>query len=148
VCGACEFQFYRNPAVATAALITDDQGRVLLTRRSRDPARGKLGMPGGFVDFGETAEAGLRREVREEIGLELDNLCFLTSWPNDYHYGGILYPTVDLFFVSRVPSFSAARPLSEVAGLEVCDPRSLAPADMAFDSMRHALRVFCAEQAR
>src|SRR5258705_5748982 len=141
-CSACNFPFSRNPAVATAVILSDPSGQVLLTRRAKEPAKGKLGLPGGFVDFGETAEDGLRREVREEISLELDHIEFLASYPNQYAYEGIVYPTVDFFFKARVPSFEPARALSEVENLVIRDPRQVAPEELAFDSMRHAMRLY------
>jgi ADP-ribose pyrophosphatase YjhB (NUDIX family) len=141
-CAACDFQFYRNSAVATAALIADPEGRVLFTRRAKDPAKGKLGMPGGFVDLGETDEAGLCREVREEIGLELHDIHFLMSWPNEYVYRGIVYPTVDFFFSAQVPSFAEAKALSEVDGLDIRDPATIRPEELAFESMRQAVRFY------
>src|SRR4051812_43391840 len=72
LCAACGFAFYFNPTVAAAAFIFDPQGRILLIRRAKEPAAGKFGVPGGFIDFGESAEDGMRREVREEVGLEVE----------------------------------------------------------------------------
>lgn len=141
-CGNCDFHFYRNAAVATAAIIADATGKVLLTRRAKEPAKGKLGMPGGFVDIGETAEDGLRREVREEICLELRDIAFLMSYPNQYFFRGIMYPTVDFFFTARVESFEAAKALSEVEGLVIRNPKEVAPEELAFESMRQAMRVY------
>jgi len=141
-CSTCDFHFYRNPAVATAVILSDLSGQVLLTRRAKEPAKGKLGMPGGFVDFCETAEDGLRREVKEEICLELEHIEFLTSYPNQYPYEGIVYPTVDFFFTARVRSFERARALSEVENLVIRDPKQVASEELAFDSMRHAMRLY------
>jgi ADP-ribose pyrophosphatase YjhB (NUDIX family) len=141
-CTACDFHFYRNAAVATAAIIADSTGQVIFIRRAKEPAKGKLGMPGGFVDLGETAEDGLRREVKEEICLELGGVRFLMSWPNQYFYRGIMYPTVDFFFTASVPSFEAARALSEVDGLVVRNPKEVEPEELAFESMRQALRFY------
>jgi NAD+ diphosphatase len=141
-CGCCDFQFYRNPAVATAAIIADPSGKLLLIRRAKEPSKGKLGMPGGFTDIGETAEDGLRREVKEETSLELRDIKFLMSWPNRYVYAGILYPTVDFFFTARVESFAPAQALSEVDELVIRDPRKVEPEELAFDSMRRALRRY------
>src|SRR5258705_1954703 len=141
-CSACNFHFYRNPAVATAVILSDPSGQVLLTRRSKSPAKGKLGMPGGFVDFGETAEDGLRREVKEEICLDLERLEYLTSWPNQYLYQGIMYPTVDFFFTARVRSFENAQAASEIDELVIRDPRQVMPDELAFNSMRHAIRCY------
>jgi len=141
-CGRCDFEFYRNPAVATAAIIADAGGRILLLRRANEPSKGKLGMPGGFTDIGETAEEGLRREVKEETSLELPDIKFLISAPNRYVYAGILYSTVDFFFTARVESFAPAQALSEVQELVIRAPSDIAPEELAFDSMRHALRAY------
>jgi 8-oxo-dGTP diphosphatase len=63
-----------TPALTVDCVIYDPQGRVLLIRRKNQPFKGAYALPGGFVDIGETVEAGCRREVREETGLEVDDL--------------------------------------------------------------------------
>ena len=138
-CGACGFVLFFNPAGAVAAFVVREDGRVLYTRRAKDPAKGTLGMPGGFVDEGETAEAALRREVLEEVGLELHALRYLCSYPNAYPYRDVLYHTLDLFFVATALDASRARGLDAVASTEWLDPAAISPADIAFDSMRLAL---------
>src|SRR5512145_3325959 len=71
VCSACRFVFYLNPKVVAGAILEQD-GRVLLTRRSINPGRGLWTFPGGFVDFGETVTDAAVRETLEETGLEVD----------------------------------------------------------------------------
>jgi 8-oxo-dGTP diphosphatase len=56
-------------SVSVAAVITDDQGRALLIQR-RD--NGRWEPPGGVLELDETIEDGLRREVREETGLDIE----------------------------------------------------------------------------
>ena len=55
------------------AVLTDDDGRVLLCRMAPDRGvfPGQWALPGGGVEPGERIEAALRREVREELGIEL-----------------------------------------------------------------------------
>jgi 8-oxo-dGTP diphosphatase len=64
----------KTPALTVDCVIYDTQGRVLLIRRKNEPFKGAFALPGGFVDIGETVEAGCRREAREETGLEVDEL--------------------------------------------------------------------------
>lgn len=136
-CGGCDFYFYFNPAAAVAGIISDDEGRVLFVRRANDPAKGKLAFPGGFVDFAESAENALRREMREEVGVKLSNLEYLSSHPNRYFYRGLTYQTVDLFFVARARSFKAVA-LDEVASVCWLKPGEVKLADLAFPSVRKA----------
>lgn len=59
----------RVPAVG--AVVVDDAGRLLLVLRGREPAAGRWSIPGGKVDAGERHEDAVRREVREETGLDV-----------------------------------------------------------------------------
>src|ERR671927_1332758 len=59
-------------AVTAGAVVTDEQGRVLLLRHVLRKGSG-WGVPGGFLAKGEQPEEAVRRELREETGLELDS---------------------------------------------------------------------------
>jgi 8-oxo-dGTP diphosphatase len=52
--------------------IIEKNGKVLLVKRNFPPFRGKYAIPGGIVEYGETVEAAVVREVREETGLEVE----------------------------------------------------------------------------
>jgi NAD+ diphosphatase len=138
-CSGCGLVFYFNPTVAAAAFVFDPEGKILLIRRAKDPSAGKLGVPGGFIDIGESAEEGLRREVREEVGIEIDQLRFLVSFPNSYHYREVTYPVVDLYFTAVAVNPASARPLDAVAGVEWRLPTEVADEEIAFPSMRVAI---------
>ncbi len=63
-CADCEFVYYFNPSAATVALIMNERNELLVCRRAKDPAKGTLDLPGGFIDMAETGEEGVSREVK------------------------------------------------------------------------------------
>ncbi len=138
-CASCRFTLYFNAASAVAAIIVRPDGQALFTRRAKDPAKGRLGMPGGFVDAGESAEGALVREVREEVGLEIAGLRYLSSHPNLYAYAGVTYSTLDMFYTASVSHPERALALDAVESLVWADPLTVDLDEIAFDSMRAAL---------
>ncbi|SDU09799.1 NUDIX domain-containing protein [Verrucomicrobium sp. GAS474] len=141
-CPACGFVYHFNPATAATVFVVDGEERLLLIRRQHEPAKGSLGLPGGFIDAGERAEAAARREVLEETGVVLEGLHFLATHSNLYPYKGILYPVLDLFFFARVASFQTATPRDEVDEIILTPIDEVNPADLAFASMRAAWADF------
>jgi ADP-ribose pyrophosphatase YjhB (NUDIX family) len=141
-CMACGFTLYFNAAGAVGAILLRSDGRALFVRRAKDPGRGKLGLPGGFVDPGENAEEALVREVREEVGLEIRSLHYLNSHANRYLYAGVTYHTLDLFFTAHSDTTDEAAALDAVDAIEWLDPMTVPFDEIAFDSMRAALRAF------
>ncbi len=135
-CAACGFELYLNPAAAVAGVIVDDQGRMVVLVRGKEPGKGLWDLPGGFVDPGETAEDALRREVREEIGLEVTALRYLGSAPNVYEYMGVRYRTLDLGFVCEAAQASQAKPMeAEIAEVLFIPPQEIDPGRFAFHSV-------------
>jgi ADP-ribose pyrophosphatase YjhB (NUDIX family) len=131
VCPACEFVFYLNPKVV-AGTIPEQDGRLLLTRRSINPGRGLWTFPGGFVDFGETVSDAAVRETVEETGLAVE----LTGLLNVYSYPG---SPVIIVYTARVTG-GTLTPCAENDRLEWLTAAEIPWAQLAFDSTREALR--------
>ena len=67
-----------HPQLAVSAAIVRD-GKILLVRRARSPAKGFYSLPGGRVEFGETLHTALHREVDEETALKIE-IAGLAGW--------------------------------------------------------------------
>ncbi len=141
-CSGCGFVYFFNPSIAAAGIIKRADGKALFIRRAKDPGKGMLAMPGGFVDFGETAEEAMRREIREEVGVELEGIRFLCSAVNHYAYKEVTYQVLDFFFTATVVEPAKATALDDVESVLWLDPKELKPEDLAFPSMRQALTEF------
>jgi ADP-ribose pyrophosphatase YjhB (NUDIX family) len=70
VCPQCKWIHFNDPKVAAAVLIEQD-GRVLLVRRVNEPYRGLWTLPAGFIDAGEDPARAAERECLEETGLSV-----------------------------------------------------------------------------
>jgi len=145
-CTQCHFELYVNSAAAAAVFILFGQ-RLLLTVRGREPDKGKFDLPGGFVEFDESAESCVRREVQEELNLRLGKLSYLTSAPNNYFYGEVMYKTTDLFFTASIDDIGSILPRDDVCGYRLVDPMSFDAQQLAFPSTQLAFRQFRAALA-
>ena len=70
-CDACGEQYWANSIPGVQGILERD-GRVLLARRGLEPRRGHWDLPGGFLEETESPRDGLRREFREETGLDVE----------------------------------------------------------------------------
>src|SRR5712692_10372883 len=75
-CGPCSWTYYPRAAMSVSAIIAK-RDRVLLVKRRRDPFKGTWMFPAGFVDYGEHPVESVKREVKEETGLEVTGVTLL-----------------------------------------------------------------------
>jgi 8-oxo-dGTP diphosphatase len=141
-CGACGFVAYANSDPTACALVLDEDGRLLLARRACEPDKGKWDLPGGFLDEGEHPLDALRRELREEAGLEIEPLDFVGVWTDRYGDGAEAPATLNLYWTARVVSGEPS-PADDVAELAWFHPGELPPdQDLAFRNVAHAIRAW------
>jgi ADP-ribose pyrophosphatase YjhB (NUDIX family) len=70
-CAACHSVTYRNPIPVAVVLLPVDDG-LLAIRRTIEPHIGRLALPGGFVNLGESWQEAAARELLEETGITID----------------------------------------------------------------------------
>ena len=132
---SCDFLYYHNNAAAAGVQVRCGE-QVLMIERGQAPSRGLLDVPGGFADYGETLEQAAMRETREEVGLKLDSVRYLASFPNVYRYRDMVYQTCDVYFEA---SFDARPDVVAADDAAACTwriPAQLEPDELAFDSVR------------
>lgn len=137
-CDRCGRAWYRNMAPTAGAAIVRE-GRALATVRARDPEKGRLDIPGGFLGPTEDPLDGLRREVKEELGIEIEasiDDC-LQMVPHQYGEDGdwVLAMGFRARWVSGEPN-----PADDVAEIRWLTADELDQADFAWEHDRDLLR--------
>ncbi len=144
-CDDCGFIVYASSKPTAGALCVDD-GHVLLARRAHPPFEGFWDIPGGFLDEGEDPLDGLRRELREETGLEVEPERFLGIWIDRYGGDSTAEATLNLYWTARVVGGEAA-PADDVSELRWFDRDELpAHEELAFQNVRLVLAAWRSEQ--
>lgn len=141
-CQHCGFTYFANPCAATAAFILNGKDELLVVRRAKDPAKGTLDLPGGFVDMYETAEEGMRREIKEETGLEVGEIEYLFSSPNIYQYSGLGVHTIDLDYLVRISEEVELKAGDDAAECLWIPVKNIHPEEFGLLSIRHAVERF------
>ena len=140
-CKDCGFLYFHNCASAAAAIIETKKG-IVVTVRAEEPKSGFYDLPGGFVNYGESIEQALIREVREELNLEINDLRYFGSFPNIYYFHGITYFTTDAMFLAKAPSLARLRINKEVSEIFFAKPGEIDLDKIAFESIKNGVRRY------
>ncbi|MBN2592236.1 MAG: NUDIX domain-containing protein [Sedimentisphaerales bacterium] len=140
-CRECGFIYFHNVAAAVGAILEYD-GKLVLIKRAKEPGKGKLDLPGGFVDPKESAEEALIREIKEELNINLNGPKYLGSYPNIYQYEGVIYYTCDLFFYCKIDVLPVDFSKTEIEDLVLLDPLEIPEDKIAFESVKAGLGIF------
>ena len=145
-CRACGLVVYAAPAPAVCALPVDERGRVLLARRAQEPGAGRWDILGGFMDEFEQPFQTLRRELREELEVEVEPLKFVAAVSDRYGEEG--NATLNLCWTARIVA-GAPRPSDELAEIRWFAPDELpSPEEFAFPNCYEILEAWRREAGR
>src|SRR3989344_959473 len=97
----CEICAFNNPKVTVTAIIIKDN-KLLLLKRNKDPFKGKWDLPGGFLNQNEQPSDGLKRELKEELNIEVTSLNFINTFPRNYTWKERTVPVSDHFYLTDI----------------------------------------------
>lgn len=141
-CVPCGNITYANPLPVVVAVVPVDDG-VLCIRRTIEPRKGEVALPGGFLEVGETWQEGCARELREETGVVVspdDVRLFRVLSANKVGSAGregvlLVFGLAPAMRSADLPAFAANEETSEAVVLR-------APAELAFPTHTQALREY------
>lgn len=137
-CENCGRDWYRGSAPTAGAAIVHE-GRALVTQRAREPEKGRYDVPGGFLRAGEEPIDGLRREVREELDVEIEATVddCISMVPHTYGPEGDF--VLALGFKARLVS-GDPKPADDVAAFKWVTMDELDDLDFAWPHDRDLIR--------
>lgn len=142
-CPNCAFVDYNNPRPTASAIIEKDN-KILLVKRSWHPFKGYWDLVGGFVDYYETPEEALKREIREEIGVKvLESKLFRIAKGiyTDYHTKSRLSVIDHQYIVKKYQGTLKAS--SDVEQIKWFAKNNLPPFEkIAFENIRQGIRLY------
>lgn len=137
-CSSCGFIYFHNTASAVGGILKV-KNEILLAIRKHNPGKGMLDLPGGFVDYDESLEAALVREMQEELRVTLGPWRYVFSYPNRYEYEGVLYNTIDAFFLTELDEKPNVIASDDVADIVWVDIQEIDLESIEFVSVRNAV---------
>ena len=94
--------YYISPKPSNVIILENDRGEILLTKRGIAPRIGYYDFPGGFINSGEALEESAKREIKEELGIDIEIVGYLGSYPGMYLYKNINYETIAFALVAKI----------------------------------------------
>ncbi len=113
-CTSCGQHWYKNPKPTVGAYIVKSSN-ILLVRRAVEPRKGYWDIPGGFVRDDENPEEAVKRELREELSLEVINLKLIgVIGPEEYQYQKITQKNFEISYLCGINESTPPSPSDDI----------------------------------
>lgn len=145
LCGSCGLQYYLNPKPCAAVIVRNENNQILLSRRAINPRKGFWDVVGGYLEESETLEEGAKREVKEELRIDVDNLEYVGSYTHPYNYQDINYYTLTAAFTTAIKSDVQLNPHDDIDHIEWFKYADLPFADFAFPDQKNVFTKLAAK---
>jgi ADP-ribose pyrophosphatase YjhB (NUDIX family) len=147
-CAACRYEFFQNSSPAATAVVPSrvNPRQIILLTRTAPPGDGLLALPGGFLQFDEPPYEAVRREVAEEILLDIDVDRLLDAYLVKYEFRGSMISVVEMVFVAKPVDYDVGSiRTGEAASVGYYDAADFlhSAARLAFPEQQQALTRYC-----
>ncbi len=134
-CKECGFIMFHNSSPCVGAVPVDKNNRILLAKRGIEPFKGGWNIIGGFLNYGEEPMVGLKREVKEETGVDCEVIDLICMHADTYGKNG---PALINISFTVILLSDKIKPLDDVSELKWFDIDNL-PSNIPFESDRKIL---------
>lgn len=135
-CSQCGWTRYLNPIPASACLIVNDEGKIVVIKRKFEPNPGEWALPSGYIELDQTPEECAVAEMKEETGLDGEVIRFIDYFMG---YSPIYHRVLSMGYLMRITGGELQ------AGDDASEARYVSLDEMppiCFDSHRHFLQKY------
>ena len=111
-------------------------------KRKYPPKKGYWDIPGGFVDFDETLEASLRREIKEELAIDISNFKYFTSTADRYLFKDINYHTLCFVFLAKLNEKENFSPRDDITEIKFFRKNNFPIHKLAFPGLKVVFKKY------
>lgn len=140
-CSSCGFIFYINPAPGCCAIIENDKKQILLVKRKHDPKKGEWDLPGGFIIPGEDIDSSCKRELKEELEVDIEVKKIISIYPDEYIFQNVAYPILSIFVTAKITNGNP-HPADDVSDYDFFPKEKVLQQKIAFPSVRQTLEDY------
>lgn len=139
ICSKCNFIFYQNSKPTATAVIIDNNN-VLLAKRKYEPKKDFWNLPGGFLEYGEDPIKGVKREIKEELCVNIKVLDILGIFIDKYPYFKDNLYTLNIIYLTKIIQ-GTLKPCSDTKELKWFAYNKL-PKKIAFKNDKQGLNTW------
>lgn len=140
-CTSCGYKFYINPAPCNSVIIENKKGQIMLVKRRVDPKKGFWDLPGGFIQPNENLERSVKREIKEELGINVEMEEIIGTYGDEYEFQNVLVPTLGIVVTAKASS-TDFRAKDDITSYKFFALKDVLKQKLAFRSLREGLRDF------
>jgi ADP-ribose pyrophosphatase YjhB (NUDIX family) len=140
-CTSCHYKLYLNPAPCNAVIIENHQGEILMVERKFDPHKGEWDLPGGFIKTGESFIDSAKREIKEELQVEIAVGNIIGAYADHYLFQNVDLPTLGIAVVASI-THGTIQPADDAASYRFFPKSEILNQQIAFAGVRKGLEDY------
>lgn len=140
-CAICHFHLYINPLATNGVIIENRRGEILLVKRAFPPKKGWWDVPGGFIQPGETIEASVKRELKEELNVEIVISRIVGIYTDTYLFESVTNYTLCIMAAASIVG-GKLRAGDDAAACEFIPKKKILGQKIAFAGVRRGLEDY------
>ncbi len=141
VCTNCGFKQYINPVPCNGVIIKNREDQIMLVKRKIEPKKGYWDLPGGFIEPGESFEESVKREIKEELNIEIEITKILGVYNDYYLYEGVKYPTLGIVVEAKMITDNI-KAADDISSYKFFNKEEVLKQNLAFTSLRKSLNDY------